>query len=74
MMINDGQKPAQLDAIEEELRDFLAADLLDVPVDPEFKERLKRDLWEIVERNAAERRVVGDDVDPETGSEPGSGN
>jgi hypothetical protein len=34
----------------EELRDFLAADLLDVPVDPAFKESLRRRLWEMVRR------------------------
>ena len=32
----------------EELRDFLAADLMDVPVDPAFKEDLRRRLWEMV--------------------------
>jgi hypothetical protein len=32
----------------EELRDFLAADLLDVPVDPAFKEALRRRLWEMM--------------------------
>lgn len=29
----------------EELRDFLAADGLDVPFDPDFKERLRAQLW-----------------------------
>ena len=33
----------------EELREFLQADLLDVPVDPRFKERLKRRLWELLQ-------------------------
>jgi len=32
----------------EELREFLEGDLLDVPADPEFKERLRQKLWEIV--------------------------
>jgi hypothetical protein len=36
----------------EELRDFLAADLLDVPVDPAFKEELRRRLWEMVRGRA----------------------
>ena len=36
----------------EELRDFLAADLLDVPVDPAFKESLRRRLWGMVRRRA----------------------
>lgn len=33
----------------EELQEFLRADLLDVPVDPGFKERLKQRLWELVQ-------------------------
>lgn len=36
------------DVTAEELRDFLAADGLDVPFDPEFKERLRAQLWSIV--------------------------
>lgn len=31
-----------------ELREFLAADLLDVEADPVFKERLRRKLWRLV--------------------------
>jgi len=31
-----------------ELRDFLAADLLDVQADPVFKERLRQKLWRLV--------------------------
>lgn len=45
-----------LDFTMEELREFLEADLLDVPVDPEFKERLRRKLWEMV-KNDLHRRV-----------------
>ncbi len=44
----------------EELREFLQGDLLDVPVDPEFKERLKRRLWELV-KEQARRRGSSDD-------------
>ena len=33
----------------EELQEFLQADLLDVPVDPVFKERLRQRLWELVQ-------------------------
>jgi hypothetical protein len=33
----------------EELQEFLQADLLDVPVDPVFKEQLKQRLWELVQ-------------------------
>jgi hypothetical protein len=32
----------------EELREFLEGDRLDVRADPEFKERLRRRLWDIV--------------------------
>ena len=34
----------------EELREFLEADLIEVPVDPEFKERLRAYLWDLVQR------------------------
>jgi len=36
------------DVSAEELRDFLAADGLDVPFDPEFKEQLREQLWDLV--------------------------
>jgi len=39
----------------EELREFLQADLLDVPIDPRFKERLKRRLWELVQKRTRQR-------------------
>ena len=32
----------------EELREFLEADLVEVRADPEFKERLRRRLWDLV--------------------------
>lgn len=48
IMIDD----AMMDFTIEELREFLQADLLDVPVDPRFKERLKRRLWELVQAQA----------------------
>lgn len=32
----------------DELREFLAADSLDVHADPKFKERLRRRLWDMV--------------------------
>jgi len=47
---------AMMDFSIEELREFLQADLLDVPVDPRFKERLKRRLWELVQAQARSRR------------------
>jgi len=36
----------------DELREFLEADLVNVKVDPEFKERLRRQLWDLVQENA----------------------
>lgn len=44
------------DVTVEELREFLQADLLDVPLDPRFKERLKRKLWDLVQEQARRRR------------------
>lgn len=32
----------------DELHEFLAADLVTVPVDPAFKERLRRKLWSVI--------------------------
>jgi hypothetical protein len=34
-----------MDFTMDELREFLEADLLDAPADPEFKERLRKKLW-----------------------------
>lgn len=36
----------------DELREFLEADLIDVPIDPEFKERLREQLWNLVQRRS----------------------
>lgn len=47
---------AMADMTIEELQEFLQADLLDVPVDPVFKEALKRRLWDLVQEQAAKRR------------------
>lgn len=44
----------------DELREFLDADSRGVRVDPGFKERLRRKLWEIV-RFRGDTRVGGDD-------------
>lgn len=46
---------AMTDLTEEELREFLHGDLLDVPVDPRFKERLKQRLWKLVQEQASRR-------------------
>jgi len=40
---------------EEELAEFLAADLDPVPADPVFRERLREELWDFVERGLAIR-------------------
>jgi len=50
------------DLTEEELREFLQGDILDVPVDPRFKERLKRKLWKLVQEQMAGRKP---DPDPD---------
>jgi hypothetical protein len=34
----------------DERREFLAADLVDVPVSSSFKEQLRRKLWKLVQR------------------------
>ena len=49
-----------MDFTAEELREFLQADLLDVPVDPRFEERLKSRLWELVQEQARRRRQADD--------------
>ncbi len=41
-----------LDFTMDELREFLEADMLDVQADPEFKERLRRMLWEMVQEQS----------------------
>jgi hypothetical protein len=46
----------------EELREFLEGDYLDVPVDPEFKERLRRKLWELVRERRWQRRADENDT------------
>ena len=47
-----------LEGIEEDLRDFLAADILDVDADPAFKEKLRKELWELVQRRSKARRAA----------------
>ena len=39
----------------DELREFLEADLVDVKVDPEFKERLRKQLWDLVQERNGQR-------------------
>ena len=40
----------------DELREFLAADMVDVPVAPGFKEQLRRKLWLMVKMRYGRRR------------------
>jgi hypothetical protein len=44
----------------EELREFLEGDLVEVRADPEFKERLRQKLWEMLRGRAIARRGGGD--------------
>ena len=48
---------AEVDAVSEsELREFLAADALGAPADPEFKHKLQGRLWEIVQTRLQKTR------------------
>ncbi len=49
---------APIEITADELREFLEADGLDVRADPTFKERLRRELWEIV-RSRVRREPPG---------------
>ncbi len=64
MTSNRGKQPMDegaMDVTQEELREFLEADHLDVRADPRFKERLRRKLWEIVRlRSGKSSRDEGD--------------
>ena len=54
--VNEGVLEYSMD----ELREFLEADLVDVPVDLEFKESLRKKLWDLVQvRNRMRRRDPG---------------
>jgi hypothetical protein len=46
----------------EELREFLEGDRLDVRADPEFKERLRHVLWDMVRARRPQRRWDEDDA------------
>jgi hypothetical protein len=45
----------------EELREFLEGDMLGVRADPEFKERLRRMLWEMVRERRPQQRGYDED-------------
>ena len=63
--VRDGSSSVEVDegALEysmDELREFLEADLVDVPVDLEFKQSLRKKLWDLVRvRNRLRRRNPG---------------
>ena len=40
----------------DELREFLEADMMDVKVDPAFKERLRKKLWDLVQEQSGRPR------------------
>ena len=42
------QEEFAMDFTPDELHEFLAADLMEVPADPDFKERLRNKLWSLV--------------------------
>jgi len=46
----------------EELREFLEGDLLNVRADPEFKERLRRTLWDMVRARRSQPGYDEDDA------------
>jgi len=54
--LDDGLMDFTLD----ELREFLEADLVEVRADPEFKERLRRRLWDLVRDRAVQRGTRGE--------------
>ena len=47
----------------DELREFLEGDLVEVRADPEFKERLRHKLWEMIRLRNAGRGAGGDNLD-----------
>ena len=66
--LDDFVKDGALQNLEEELRDFIAADKFGVRADRRFKERLRRELWRIVEKNTDRWRTegsAGEDDGPE---------
>ncbi len=61
---NRGRQDMEEGAMEftmEELREFLEGDPIEARADPEFKERLRRQLWEMLRARRAGGRVIEDD-------------
>ena len=54
---------ALVEVTADELREFLEADALGVRADPTFKERLRRQLWEIVRSRVRTDPSGSDDSD-----------
>ena len=50
---------ATLDFDMDELREFMEADVMDVQADPEFKEQLRRMLWDLVRAQRKEESKEG---------------
>lgn len=46
----------------DELREFIEADVLDVKADPEFKEELRKKLWELLQARSGPSGLGDDDV------------
>lgn len=57
--------------MDEDLREFVAADALPCNADPGFRERLREKLWELVERNARGAPALAEAAagDEETGDD-----
>jgi hypothetical protein len=47
---------ADEEATEDELREFLAADLAPIEADPDFKEELREQLWSLIREGELARR------------------
>ncbi len=57
----DAMDESWMDYTLDELREFLEADALEVRADPEFKERLRRKLWDLVLTRSGARAVRDED-------------
>ena len=60
------------EVMDEDLREFMAADSLPCKADPGFRERLREKLWDLVERNAWGTLPTGKVPSEAEDEEPGS--
>ena len=60
------------EVMDEDLREFLAADRLPCKADPGFRERLREKLWDLVERNVRGTPAPGTSASKADDEEPGS--